>query len=97
MASCQGEFPVDRMCQVLGVSASGYYDWRKREPSQRACEDVCLTQQITTIWQKARHCYGRSRIQAELRARGIRVSQKRVARLMKQAHIAAKRPKRQKP
>lgn len=88
---------MDRMCQVLGVSVSGYYDWQKREPSQRVGEDAYLTEQITAIWQQSRHCYGRLRIQAELRAQGICVSQKRVARLMKQANITAKRSKRRKP
>jgi len=93
----QGEFSVDRMCKVLGVSASGYYNWQKGVPGKHACEDARLTQQIKVIWQNARQCYGRPRIHAELQAQGIRVGQKRVARLMKQAHITAKRPKRRKP
>jgi putative transposase len=93
----QGEYPVDRMCKVLGVSASGYYNWQKRVPSKHACEDARLTQQITAIWHSNRRCYGRPRIHAELKAQGIHVGPKRVARLMKQAHITAKRSKRRKP
>lgn len=88
---------MERLCQVLGVSASGYYAWQKRQPSQRVDEDTRLSQHITAIWQQSRQCYGRPRIHAELKAQGIHVSQKRVARLMKQAHITAKAPRRRRP
>ena len=40
------EFPVVVMCQVLDVSESGFYAWRKRPPCQRQREDAQLTEEI---------------------------------------------------
>ena len=42
---------------------------------------------IEAVWRDSRETYGRPRIHAALRARGERVGQKRVARLMKRADI----------
>ena len=51
IADHQQEFPVLRMCQVLNVSESGYYAWRKREPSQRKREDEKLGKLIEDAYQ----------------------------------------------
>lgn len=82
-------FPVSVMCEVLGVSASGFYDWASRAPSDRALSDAWLIEQITDIHKTNRGVYGARRIHAELaQARGIRVGKKRVERLMRQAGIS---------
>jgi putative transposase len=75
------------MCRVLEVSASGYYAWRVRPPSARAFEDGKLLERILAIHADSRGTYGAPRVQAELRAQGIRISHKRVARLMRQAGV----------
>ena len=83
------------MCRVLGLSKSGYYAWRGRQPSKRAQDDAVLLQQITEIWQRSGGRYGAPRIHAELASRGVGVGRKRVARLMKQAGlVGASRRKR---
>ena len=56
------------LCQVLGVSESGYYAWRKREPSQRQMENERLTEHIAQAFQRGRGVYGSPRVHAELRA-----------------------------
>jgi putative transposase len=80
-------FRVATMCQVLGVSPSGYYAWRCRPPSTRAVADAALSDQIAEIHMDSRWTYGSPRIHAELREQGVRCSVKRVARLMRQAGI----------
>ena len=82
-------FPVSVMCEVLGVSASGFYDWASRAPSDRALSDAWLMEQIKDIHKTNRGVYGARRIHAELaQARGIRVGRKRAERLMRQAGIS---------
>jgi len=71
------------MCHVLGVSRSGYYAWRKRPRSERAKADAALLERIKRIHEESRKTYGSPRIHAELRAEGVRVGRKRVARLMR--------------
>lgn len=75
------------MCRLLEVSTSGYYAWLKRPPSQRSREDAILTDRIRWIHLRSRGTYGSPRIHAELCDEGVRVSRKRVARLMKAAGL----------
>lgn len=77
------------MCRVLDVSESGYYAWRKREPGQRERENERLTEQITRAFHQGRGVYGSPRVQAELRAQGMKCGKHRVARLMRQAGLRA--------
>jgi putative transposase len=81
----QAKYSVRRMCDLLGVSPSGYYAWKSREASSRAVADKELRDQIGAIYERSRGTYGAPRIQAELAANGTRVSRKRVARLMREA------------
>jgi putative transposase len=80
-------FPVQLMCRMLGVSRSGYYDWKGRSPSKRSREDNALTQTIRHIHERSRQSYGSPRVHAELRALGTRCSRKRVERLMRKAGL----------
>ncbi len=72
------------MCRVLEVSTSGYYAWLKREPSRRDRSDAPLTERIRSVHSKSRETYGSPRVHAELREEGVRVSRKRIARLMRE-------------
>jgi putative transposase len=80
-------YSVRRMCSLLGVSPSSYYAWAKRASSRRAQRDETLLAQIRVIHQRSRGTYGAPRIQFELATQGLRVSRKRVARLMRQAGL----------
>jgi putative transposase len=80
---------VQVACRVLGVSVSGYYDWRSRPPSARAIRHAWLTDLIVEVHQRARGIYGARRVHAELRlGRGIVVGHGAVAMLMRRAGLA---------
>jgi putative transposase len=93
----ESEFGVKPMYQVLGASRSGYYAWRSRPDSQRAQANQRLLVQIREEYQLSRKTYGSPRIHASLQRKGVRCSRKRVARLMRLDHIAARRARRHMP
>jgi putative transposase len=81
--------PVSMACGLLGVSRSGYYEWERRAPSDRALTDAWLTEKIRAIHTAHRTVYGSPRIHADLRlAHDVRVGRKRVERLMREAQIS---------
>jgi len=85
------EFSIVQMCELLAVSSSGFYAWLGSEPSRREQENRGLTEQIRVLHQRSRQTYGSPRIHADLQEMGQRVSRKRVARLMREAGIQARR------
>ncbi len=88
------EFPVVVMCEVLGVSESGFYAWRKRPVCQHQREDAHLTEKIRETFHTHQGRYGSPRIYRELHDGQISCSCKRVARLMREAGLWAKRKRR---
>ena len=79
----QAEFSVRLMCEVLSVSPSGYYAWRKRPPSRRLVENERLLNRIREIHTFSRDTYGQPRMYAELRDDGWQVNHKRIRHLMR--------------
>ncbi len=87
MKAHQAIWPVTTQCRVLEVSSSGFYAWLKRVPSKRRQADVVLGDRIVALHRASRENYGRPRIQADLRDEKVFVSDKRVARLMRERNI----------
>ena len=78
------EIDVAVACRVLGVSRSGYYEWRDRDLSARDLQDAHLANTVVDIHTMSRGSYGTPRTHAELRlGLGLRVGRKRVARLLR--------------
>jgi putative transposase len=75
------------MCRLLDVSTSGYYAWLKRPPSKRSREDEILTEKIRHYHRISDGTYGAPRIHKDLQEEGVKVGQKRVARLMRAAGL----------
>lgn len=84
-------WPIHVQCDVLRVSRSGYYAWRKRPPSAQAGRRAELTEKIRDI-HSVKHCdvYGAPRVHKELVAQGHACNRKTVAKCMKAAGIQAK-------
>jgi transposase InsO family protein len=84
-----GEHPVGLLCEVLGVSRSGYYAWRQRRarPCARARENHDLLRQIRESFLASERRYGSPRLARELGCPGRR---NRIARLMHEAGIWAR-------
>lgn len=87
-------FPIRTLCRLLEVSPSGYYQWRRRQPGQRARANQELLQHIQRAWQQSRQTYGSPRITRWLQRQQLRCSENRVARLMRHHQLQArsKRP-----
>ena len=84
----RARYPVRILCWALGVSPSGYYAWRSRGPSAHELSDAALAAEIRRFHARSRGTYGVPRIWTDLAESGLRVSRKRVARLMRTLHIA---------
>ena len=85
--ACEG-LPVQLATRVLGVSESGYYEYRSRGPSAREVRHALLTDLIREVHTTSRGTYGARRVHAELTlGRGLTVSHGTVELLMHRANI----------
>ena len=87
-------YPVRLLCEVLEVSRSGFYAWVDRPASPKTSADARLVVEIRAALVRGRGAYGSPRVHRELRAHGIRVSKKRVERLMRENGIVARQKRR---
>ncbi|RKH15839.1 IS3 family transposase [Corallococcus praedator] len=90
----KAHYPVALLCRVLEVSRAGYYAWEGREASARQKANAALAEQIRRVHQDSRRTYGSPRVRAELKAQGQHVGRHRVARLMREAGLRARRRRR---
>jgi len=90
IAQQQADYPIRRLCAVLKVSASGFYEWHKRKPSKRTQANEALATRIRAVHEASRRTYGYLRVHAELRAAGEQVGKHRIARLMAQMGLQTK-------
>ena len=90
---------VATLCRVVGVSVSGFYAWLRAIPTlqTRAETEAELRGQIGRVFAARRLSYGSPRVHAELRREGRRHSRRRVARLMREMGLSARRGRRRPP
>jgi putative transposase len=91
------EWPIGARCRVLEVSRSGFYAWRSRDPSAAEQRREELTAEVQEIHAEVKARYGSPRIHAELVSRGHTCSVNLVAKLMREAGIAAKTKRKFRP
>lgn len=90
----KANWPVSMLCRTLKVTRSGFYAWQRREPSRRQREDERLRVHVRATFKRSRRTYGAPRIHDELKEAGETVSKKRVARLMREEGIVARKKRR---
>ena len=97
MAGCHGS--IQQLCEMAGVSRSGYDKWVKRQErlSQKQVEDERLKKKIEECYQERKGIYGYRRVQVWLKRKyKLSINHKRVQRLMREmgmrAVIRKKRP-----
>ena len=82
-----------KMAKVFGVSRSGYYAFDVRKMTVHEVVDLELTDLIREIYDTHHGRYGSPRIWVELKSLDWRISRKRVARLMREMGLKARRPR----
>src|SRR5438876_7367990 len=87
------QFAVKDCCVALNVSRSGYYRWVRTEQSVRAEANAELSKEILRVYDEHKGRYGSPRITQQLRQEGVVCGENRVARLMRENELAARRKK----
>ena len=98
VAKHRAQWPVSLTCDVLGVSASGYFEhWRRadenrptRPGARKRISNEALLANINAIHAEFKQEYGWPRMWKELLIRGIRVGKDRLQKLMQRHGIKAR-------
>ena len=90
----KAEFPVHRLCRVLGVSQSGYFAWRGRPACRRQRDDMVLLAHVRSAFALSNGTYGSPRMTRELQDAGLVVGRRRIARLMRDNGLRARQKRR---
>ena len=90
-------WPTRVMCRLLGVSASGFYEWLDRPQSARSLANARLLVRIRESFVLSQQTYGSPRVWKDMIVAGESCSENRVARLMRVARISAQPKPRRKP
>ena len=94
----QDEHPIAALAEALDVSRSGFFAHRRKSVGVRQQQDRALAREIAPIFAESRQTYGSPRLTAALRQQGRRCGKNRVARLMRENHLAPRQKrKRWKP
>jgi transposase InsO family protein len=75
---------------MLGVSASGYYRWLSRKPSNREREEGRLEIEIKAAHKRSRETFGPRRLQRDLLEQGVKVGICRIRRIRKKLGLQCK-------
>lgn len=84
-------FPVEKMCQILEVSRSSYYDWKDRAPSKRELENKKILEVAKKSHEAAHGVYGLDKILADVREVYPKCSRKRLYGIQKANQLYSKR------
>ena len=75
--------------KILGVSRSGYINWKKRKPSQRELKKQVIKERILEIYNDSHKNYGAPKITERLKKEGQIIAEKTVGNYMRELGIKA--------
>jgi putative transposase len=84
------DFPVQRLCKVVGVSPSGYFARSERPAGRRQQGDMVSLAHVRSAFALSNATYGSPRMVRELRDSGVAIGRRRVARLMRENGMKAR-------
>lgn len=87
------DYPVKRVCEVLGVSRSAYYAWEQSAYGPSVLERSTLAKELEQLFYEHKRRYGSRRLCSALRDQGYAVGRHRVRSLMKRMSLKAIQPK----
>ena len=93
VAKHRGAWPVNLMCEALGVSRSGFYAWLGRPRSQYSLDDERLGAQVRQRFMASDRTYGARRVWHDVLVLDQRCGLHRIERLMRAQALRA-RPRR---
>ena len=88
------DFPVHRLCQVLGVSQSGYFAWKDRPACRRQRDDMVMLAHVRSAFAMSNGTYGSPRMTRELQDDGLAIGRRRTARLMRENGLRGRQKQR---
>ena len=98
IAAHQHVWPVAVLCQGLGVSRGGFYAYLRRPARADVdAEAVALVARVKAIAEATRGSYGSRRMAKQLQAEGFHVGRAKARRLMTEAGVTVRRPRRRGP
>jgi transposase InsO family protein len=87
--TAKADFPIHRLCGVLGVSQSDYFACRGRPACRRQRDDMVLLARVRAAFALSNGTYGSPRMPRELRDSGLTIGRRRTARLMRENGLRA--------
>lgn len=94
IAAEKAHHALSRLCRCLRVTRSGFYAWQGRPESARTKRDRQLKVLVHASFTASKQRYGSPRIHRDLLEQKVRVSRKRVIRLMQEEGLKARVRKR---
>ena len=89
----KAQYSIVKMCAWMGVSTSGFYEWRDRPTSATARRRARLATLIEWIFNDSDHTYGHRRIHAALHRQGERVTPELVRSIMRELGLIPCQPR----
>lgn len=89
----KAQYAIVKMCRWLGVSTSGFYEWRDRPASATARRRERLAALIQWIYDDSDGTYGHRRVHAALVRQGERCSPELVRAIMRELGLVPCQPR----